>query len=163
MYVQYRAVTLAFFFAFSSYLEWQRAFRANPGKKSLWKEILWILLWEFVGVQRSSKVDSKMIATLWWISLSLFSVSLLFFSWTKSYASWFLLFFVCIFLFLFEPTCSHLEDGRTWLSLFPPRSWMSMQRPEIAQMGSLHVFFSFFQQHSLPQCIVTICVKKKSP
>ena len=24
-------------------------------------------------------------------------------------------------------------------------------------------FFSIFQQHSFPQCIVTICVKKKSP
>ena len=42
-----------------------------------------------------------------------------------------------------------------------------MQGPKIAQMGSLHVFFFFFffsifQQHSLPQCIVTICVKKKA-
>ena len=44
---------------------------------------------------------------------------------------------------------------------------MSMQLPEIAQMDSLHVFFSesfsIFQQDSLPQSIVTICLKEKNP
>ena len=157
-----------FFFAFSSYLEWQRPFRANPGKKELVERNSVDLALRVGGCTKEFKGRLKndcntLMNLSLSLSLSLFSVSLLFFSWTKSYASWFLLFFVCIFQFLFEPTCSHLEEGRTWLSLFPPRSWMSMQRPEIAQMGSLHVFFCIFQQHSLPQCIVTICVKKKSP
>ena len=46
-------------------------------------------------------------------------------------------------------------------------AWLSMQLPEIAQMDSLHVFFSksfsSFEQDSLPQSIVTICVKKNKP
>ena len=75
--------------------------------------------------------------------------------------------FLCLFfiLFLFEPTCSHLEDWRTsWLlALFPPLSWMSMQLPEIADVLSFlfSKSFSIFQQDSLPHSKVSICVKKK--
>ena len=47
---------LGFSFSFPGYLEWQRPFRAKLRvKKSLWKEILLILLSEFVGVQREFK------------------------------------------------------------------------------------------------------------
>ena len=75
------------------YLEWQRPFRAKlMVKKSLWNEILLIWLWEFVGVQREFKgrlendCNTLMNPPLS-LSLSLSSVSLLFFSWTKSYFS----------------------------------------------------------------------------
>ena len=97
------------FFSLPGYLVWQRPFRAKLRvKKSLWKEILLILLWESVGVRRGSKVDWT------WLQhsdelpppplcLSLFSVSLLFFSCTKSYASIYFSLPVFFYFFLNQP------------------------------------------------------------
>ena len=134
---------LGFSFSFPVYLEWQRPFRAKLRvKKSLWKEILLILLWEFVGVQREFKGRLKDDCnTLMNLSLSL-SFQFPCYSFLELSLMLQLTFFACLFLFLFEHTCSHLEDWRTsWsLALFPPLSWMSMQPPEIAQMYSLFFF-----------------------
>ena len=147
--VQRGTVTWAFCFSFPGYLEWQRPFRAKLSVKKELVERNSLDLAPGVrgctkGVQRSIEKwlqhsDESLSLSL---SLSLFfsSVSLLFFSWTKSYAS---IYFSLAVFFYFFVTCSHLKDWRTswFLALFPPRSWISMQLAEIAQMDSLHVFF----------------------
>ena len=94
------------FFSLSGYLEWQRPFRAKLRvKKSLWKEILLILLWESVGVRREFKGQLKNDCNTLMnpLSLSLFSVSLLFFSCTKSYASIYFSLPVFFYFFLNQP------------------------------------------------------------
>ena len=71
------------------------------------------------------------------------------------------------FYFFLNPPAAiwKIEEPHDHLPLFPPLSWMSMQLPEIAQMYSLFFSksFSIFLQDSLPQSIVSICVKKKKP
>ena len=70
-----------FFFAFSSYLEWQRPFRANPGKKELVERNSVDLALRVRGCTKEFKGRLKNDCnTLMNLSLSLFSVSLLFFS-----------------------------------------------------------------------------------
>ena len=96
-----------FLVAFPGYLERQKPFRAKLRvKMSLWKETLLILLSEFVGVQREFKGWLKNDCNAQ-ISITLFSVSLLFFSWTKSYASIYFSLSTFFYFFLNPPAATY--------------------------------------------------------
>ena len=161
---------LGFSFSFPGYLEWQRPFRANLRvKKSLWKEILLILLWEFVGVQREFKGRLKNDYNL----LMNLSLSFQFPCYSFLELSLMLQFtFLCLsfsisFWTHLQPSgrLKNLEHDHLPCFLHEAGCQCNYLRLLRCTLCMFFFFFSksfsIFQQDSHPQSIVSICVKKK--
>ena len=152
----------SFFFAVPCYPEWQKPFRANlMVKKSLGKEILLILLSEFVCVQRKfkgrMKNDCKAL-----MNLSSFLSYPAFLSWAMLQFTFLGLSFSFFLIYL-------QSSGRLKNLICPVSSKKqdvnAMTWDDCSDGLSAHFSksFSIFQQHTLPQCIVSICAKTKGP